>query len=516
MSGTERKKYKYSEAPLWELQRAYYEQQGLRAWNNDQVPQFITSNPMIGASYAELIFGLLQDRAGQGETTDTVTIVELGAGAGRLAYHVIQQLEELRAYAGAELPPYRYVMTDLALKNVEGWLRHPALIPFIERGLLDAATFDAQYDTEIKLLSSGETISAGSLAQPLVIVANYFFDGIPQELLYIGEGNIYECDVVVEMPEKAETLLPSEAIERMKLSYEHRRAPAYEDERYPYHDTIALYREELEDSHILFPEVGLRCLERLERLSRSGYLLVTADKGDHELDNWRFAEPPQLIFHGSFSLTANFHAFQHVLEQRGAESFFPAHHYKNINVACFLMLESPVRYVNTRLAYRRGVGRFGPDDFFSLKLWADREIEAMHLQQILAFWRLGGYDAEWFIQCAKRISTLLPDATDEEKLDIRSGIMTMWNSFYIMPQRYDLALDAGLILFEMDLYAEAKSMLETSVRTDDDQPVSTVYFCLAICCLELGVEDEARHYLQEALAQEPDHEEALALLQALE
>lgn len=514
MAATDSQKYRFSEAPLWELQRAYYEQLGLKAWNNDQVPQYITSNPMIGAAYAELIFGFLQDRAAQGELEEAVTLVELGAGAGRLAYHVLHELSLLRAYAQVALPPLRYVMTDLALKNVEGWRGHPALAPYIAEGTLDFATFDAECDTELKLLVSGEKIQPGQLRQPLLVVANYFFDAIPQELIYIGEGLVYDCDVVVGETDPEPGLTVSEQLKRMTLSYEHRRAPRFEEDEYPYRDVIELYRRELEDSHVLFPEIGLRCLERLGQLSRSGFAMITADKGDHRLDNWRFAEPPQLVHHGSISLTANYHAIQYVFESRGAEALFTDHHYNNINVACILMLESPKRYLNTRLAYRKSVARFGPDDFFSLKLWADREIEKMRLQQILAFWRLGGYDAEWFIQTAKRISSLLEGANDEEKLDLRAGIMRMWTSFYIMPQRYDLALDAGLILFEMDMYADAKLLLDASAQSDDD-PVSTVYFCLAICSLELEQEDEARKYLQRALKLEPDHEEALTLLEAL-
>lgn len=514
MAATENQKYRFSEAPLWELQRAYYEQLGLKAWNNDQVPQYITSNPMVGAVYAELIFGFLQDRAAQGEMEEAVTLVELGAGAGRLAYHVLHELTLLQNYAQVALPPLRYVMTDLALKNVEGWRAHPALAPFIEAGMLDFATFDAERDTELNLIVSGDKIVPGQLRQPLIVVANYFFDAIPQELIYIGEGRVYDCNVVVGEAAPEPGLTVSEQLKRLTLAYEYSLAPRFEDDRYPYRDAIALYQRELEDSHVLFPEIGLRCLERLGQLSQAGFAMITADKGDHRLDNWRFAEPPQLVHHGSISLTANYHAIQHVFEGRGAEALFTEHHYNNINVACLLMLESPKRYVNTRVAYRKSVAKFGPDDFFSLKLWVDREIDHLRLQQILAFWRLGGYDAEWFIQTAKRISSLLEGANDEEKLDLRDGILRMWTSFYRMPQRYDLALDAGLILFEMDMYADAKPLLDASAQFDDD-PVSTVYFCLAICSLEMEREDEARTYLQRALTLEPDHEEALALLKAL-
>ena len=62
MTGNNKQRYRFSEAPIWNIQRKYYEEEGTKAWNNDQVPQYITSNPMIAAAYAEMIFGFLQDR----------------------------------------------------------------------------------------------------------------------------------------------------------------------------------------------------------------------------------------------------------------------------------------------------------------------------------------------------------------------------------------------------------------------------------------------------------------------
>lgn len=471
---------------------------------------------MIGTSYAEMIFGFLQDRASMGHLSEPVLIAELGAGAGRLAYHVLVELCKLRDYAGISLPPFRYIMTDLAMNNVLAWKDHPALQSFIAEGLLDFARFDAVNDTELNLVVSETTVRAGELEQPLIIIANYFFDGIPQELIYVGNGEIYEADVFVEYPENMASLKPSEALDKISLRYEHRRTPEYEQENYPYRDVIAIYQEQLEDSHILFPVAGLNCLERLNQLSQSGFLLITADKGDHLIDNWKFAEPPELILHGSFSLTANYHAIQYVLEQKGATTLFPPHYYRNINVGCIINMDTPNVYFNTRLAYRRFIERFGPDDFFSLKEWVDKKIDTMELQQILSFWRLGGYDAEFFIQSAKQISSLLPEANEEELQDISRGIEIMWSSYYVMEQRYDLALDAGLILFEMDMYEDSKRFLEISIHTDEEEIVSTVYYCLAVCCFELELDEDGLYYTKKLLELEPDHEEALALVKGFE
>ncbi|MCR8642921.1 tetratricopeptide repeat protein [Paenibacillus sp. N1-5-1-14] len=516
MTFNDQEVYRYSEAPIWNLQRKYYEEEGLKAWNNNQVPQFITCNPLIATAYAEMIFGFLQDRAYKGYSSEQVQIVELGAGAGRFAFHVLHELTRLIDDVGITLPPFRYIMTDLAMNNVVAWKKHPALQSYIEKGILDFARFDAVHDTELNLVVSGETVSKGDSQQPLVIVANYFFDGIPQELLYIGEGQIYETDVLVEYPKDRDTLKPSEILNQISLEYQYRRAAEYEQESYPYRDVIAIYQDQLEDSHILFPSSGLTCLERLNELSQEGYLLLTADKGDHLLDNWIFAEPPELIFHGSFSVTANYHAIQHVLEQSGALVLFPKQHYKNINIGCMINTNTPKEYLQTRLAYRRFIERFGPDEFFSLKEWVDPNIESMGLQQILSFWRLGGYDAEFFLHCSKQISSLLIDASDEEKQDISHGIQLMWSSFYEMEQQYGLTLEAGLVLFEMDMYEESKRYLEISIQEEEQDVVSTVYYCLAICCFELELEEDALNYTRQLVALEPDHEEAVALLQRFE
>lgn len=516
MTVENKKRYRFSEAPIWHINRKYYEEEGLKAWNNDQVPQYITCNPMIATAYAEMLFGFMQDRAGKEHYSEPILIVELGAGAGRFAFHVLHELCQLIDYAGISVPPFRYIMTDLAMNNVTAWRRHPALQSFIEKGILDFARYDAVQDTVLNLVVSGETINKGTLLQPLVIIGNYFFDSIPQELLYIGEGQIYEADVFVEYPEQMDTLKPSQLLNQISLQYEHRRAPEYEQESYPYRDVIAFYQEQLEDSHVLFPVEGLACLARLNELTQAGFLLLTADKGDHLIDNWKFAEPPELVFHGSFSLTANYHAMEQVYKQKGAITLFPPHHYKNINIGCMIHTDQPLGYVQTRLAYRRFIERFGPDEFFSMKEWVDRNIDSMELQPILSFWRLGGYDAEFFIQSTKRISSLLFDANDEELEDILRGIRIMWSTFYVMEQRYDLALEAGLLLFEMENYMESKRFLEISIQEDQEEIVSTVYYGLAICCFELELEDEGLHYTKKLLELEPDHEEALALVMGYE
>lgn len=309
--------------------------------------------------------------------------------------------------------------------------------------------------------------------------------------------------------------LEPEQLDQLTLHYELRRAPEYEQEAYPHREVISIYREELDHAYLLFPAVGVTCLERLNRLSQAGHVLITADKGEHILENLMMREPPELILHGSFSLTANYHAIQQIFGQRGTMVLFPPHHYRNINVGCILYVDKPKDYLHMRLAYRRCIERFGPDEFYSMKTWVDRNIDSMGLQQLLSFWRLGRYDAEFFIQSTERIASLLPEASDEEKQDLLRGIQLMWSSYYVMEQRYDLALDAGLLLLEMNRFKSSKYYLEISIHEKQDETAPIVLYCLAICCFELELFEEAKRHMQKFLELEPDHQEALALMSQL-
>jgi tetratricopeptide (TPR) repeat protein len=505
--------YRFSQAPIWELQRKYFEEQGIKAWQNEEVPQYISSNPIMAKAYAEMIYGFLRDRARLGFAEETVYILELGAGSGRLAYHILGALEELKAFAGMEIPPYCYIMSDLPVKNIEYWQHHQSLLRYVDQGCLDFTQFDAEHDTELHLTMSRLNIRIGDLRQPLLLVANYFFDSIPQELLYVDESKIYECGVSFQIPDGSDAVGPAELLESLTPEYHYRRAEEYEKASYVFHDLMELYRLGLEDSHFLFPFIGLRCLQRLRELSREGFVLISADKGDHRLEHWAYREAPKLIHHGSFSLTANYHAFQHVFEQEGAESWFTAHHYNHINVGCILMLQDPGKYADTRLAYRRFVEQFGPDDFFSLKMWLLDHVDSMKLDQFLSFWRLSGYDAQLYLQSAKRLMALLPDSDEEEMQDIRRGIHHMWEGYYPMEEKEDLAFDAGMVLYHMEMFEDALLFFQRSLQAYDGH--TAVFYNMAICHYELGADEQAKEYAKQTLLMEPEHEGALALLDLL-
>ncbi len=80
----------------------------------------------------------------------------------------------------------RYVMTDIAEKNRIFWRRHRLLEPFFREGILDTAHFHHEGSDALVLEGNGETMRG--FKNPPIVIANYFFDTIPQSLYRLGDG----------------------------------------------------------------------------------------------------------------------------------------------------------------------------------------------------------------------------------------------------------------------------------------------------------------------------------------
>jgi len=87
---------------------------------------------------------------------------------------------------------FHYVMTDLADKSIGYWKRNGYFDRFVNEGLLEFARFDASRDHSLTLQPSGTVISANSLANPLIVIANYILDSLPGDAFRVHNGDLQE------------------------------------------------------------------------------------------------------------------------------------------------------------------------------------------------------------------------------------------------------------------------------------------------------------------------------------
>ncbi len=215
------------ESHLWKLMMSFYDRKGPESWSQGIVPHFITCNAFIGRSYAKVLHGFIKDCLAPGaqmaiDTNETLYIIELGAGSGKFSFYMLKALEELQAVSEFPLRKFVYVMTDFTEANFKFWRQQPSLAPYFERGILDAAIFDAVSDTEIKLWRSGEVLKPHSVKNPLCIVANYLFDTLYHDIFQVQGGTLMEG--LISVGSKAESepdpLEPS-IIQRLDNHYQY-------------------------------------------------------------------------------------------------------------------------------------------------------------------------------------------------------------------------------------------------------------------------------------------------------
>jgi hypothetical protein len=503
----------FSESMLWALQRQYFEEMGMDAWRLGEVPHYVTSNPRHAEAYGGMIIALYKDyraQSGPDAVLEPMRILELGGGSGRMAFYILRRLEDLCASEGISLDAFRYILTDFTQRNLDFWRMHPRFQPYFESGLLDIGLLDAVRPAAVALQVSGAVVGVEPWAAPLVVVANYLFDSIPQELLYIAEGKCQRVAVSLEIEGERGTMPPQELLASVALRYAiaDEGLPALDEA--PFQGIIAEYHAQVERSYTLFPVLGIQCIAALRRWSQRGLMLLTADKGAHELGGVLSQHPPSFAAHGSISMNVNYHVLHTYCAQTGGLHFFPDHGYTSINTGCMLFLENATHYRATIAASSKCLGDTGPDTYFTLYKCVRANLEHMQLRDLLAALRLGLHDSHQLAIYIVRIAALVAEATPREVSDLLRVMQRCWENYFPLAEDRDLATTLGSICYAVDAYEWA--LYYFSQSTDIYGGYTGTFYNMAVCYHMLGDADNAAWLLAKVVAHDPENAAAQQLL----
>ncbi len=508
-----------SESLLWQLQRKFFDVQGVRAWTEGQVPHYITSNGWIADSYAKVVLGWLRDCSGTTspqrgsfaplDLRHPVYIVELGCGAGRFGYLFLNRFLDLLGRSPLSHVPVRYVLTDFTENNLDHLRNHPDLQSFVESGVLDFARYDAGEDFEIRLTCSGEVLSPQTLRNPLIVLANYVFDGIPQDVFSVHDGKFFECLATLAAPEGEIDLEDSGMLGRIVVSWEECPAPAdyYGD---PELDRILQeYVASLDDTTFLFPCAAIRGARQLARLSDNRLLLLSGDKGFSREELLTGRSEPGLAVHGSFSMMVNYHAFGRWFVHQGGDFLSTTHLYSSLSIVAGLFGTPPGGLLETRLAFDDAIERLGPDDFFDLKKSVERGYEELPLEELLTWLRLSGWDSNILLGCFPALMKQVGTAPDLLRVEVYHAVHEIWRVYFPIRESLDLPFHLGVLLTEIQCYEDALSFFRQSVALYGSNPATV--FNVGLCLFHLGDTEAALAHAEQAIEGAPDFEPAQTL-----
>lgn len=392
-----------SQSIIWEMQRRYFLQNGIRAWQDDVVPHQISCSPYMARAYAQVIQGYVSDCLTAAEDEhisldfdQPLYIIELGAGSGRLSHHLLHQLDQHYVNFSADLLSLKFVLTDFVPETINFWQNHPQLRPWVDRGLLDFALFDAIDPQPLQLIESGRWLKPKQSDNPLIILANYFFDSIPQDSFVIRGDDLFENRLTISSQLDSPHLENPAVWEHLQLHYE---AAPIKTPPYPHkidREILHNYAANLEDTVLSFPNVGTACLRYWQQFSSGRALWLTSDRGYTLAESLIRQDDPLPNLHGSFSLMVNYHALGSAVLQAGGAVLHAPHYQDNMQTLAFITGENAHNCAETTAAFDQAIVQQGPDDFFAFQKRIEAQFAELALSEMLSFIRLSVFDGELF------------------------------------------------------------------------------------------------------------------------
>src|SRR5262249_3465633 len=141
--------------------------------------------------------------------------------------------------------------------------------------------------------------ASGASPGPLVLIANYVFDSLPQDALVVQDGQILEALLTTkalptnttpavaaqEGGEDHQAVPPVDRLSQLQLSYRNVPVSTTRYQEPHWNDILELYRGRLPAATILFPTAALETLGGFAGFTDGRMLVLAADKGYvHESD----------------------------------------------------------------------------------------------------------------------------------------------------------------------------------------------------------------------------------------
>ena len=501
-----------SQSMLWNLQTDFFANQGPEAWIKGIVPQYITTNPYIATLYAKTIFGYCRDYVTRTDIdkNSTIYIMELASGVGRFTYTFLKRFLHIVENSALKGLKFKYIVTDFSEKNIEYWQNHSFLKPYFDSGILDCATFDIGQDEQIQLRNSGEILSKGNLKNPLILIANYTFDSLPQDTFYINKGEIFEGLITITSAEGEVDPMDKSILAGLDYYYTDKKIQGddyYEDK--DFNDVLLYYKDRLQDTAFSLPIMGLRCISRLKKVFNDDIILISADKGYKNEESMLKNAHPFLSKHGCISMTVNFHAMEQYFKNIGGKAIHSIYEHENINMSLFLLSKSSHDFIETAMAYNDIIESTGPDDFYIIKRAVVPLSESLDTKALLTFLRFTVWDARTF----QEIYNIILERIDTEENfpleELVSAINKVWEHYFPIGEEGDLAYYAGSLFSYIGYDSEALRFFEYSYELYGAS--AEIYYGIALSSCNLGQIEKALEYIEKSLALDPTFEESRTL-----
>jgi tetratricopeptide (TPR) repeat protein len=304
---------------------------------------------------------------------------------------------------------------------------------------------------------------------------------------------------LISEQEREPGLFEAEFLERLRIVTSY--SPVSDD----YYDDPGLnailrtYRQRLAGTSFLLPIGAIRSIRNLLALSSGNLLLLAADKGYTDESQLRDRDP-SLDVQGSLSMqgmAVNLHAIQRYFQGLGGEALHTSGWNTTLVVSAFLARDPPLDHPETRAAFLEDVARLSPYHYYLLASGIRKERDAPSLERILAVLRLSHWDPQLILWFAPAMREQVKLAPRQIKREVEQAMERVWDHYYSMGEKEDLAFEIATILQKMNRPGEALRYYQRSRLLSGEHQATA--FNMALCHHELEQLEEAIRYMSLAL-----------------
>ena len=457
-----------SECLLWRLREDFYDKKGVSAW--EQIPYYPTSNPFIGEAYAELVIAFLLDYRAHLNRDEPVYIIEMAAGTGCFSFYMLKALMAKLAYFGdLRALKVRYVMTDFTESNIKFWEGHEKLQAFRDAGVLDFTVWRPEDEDTLFLRTSRTRLCAETVKNPVIAIANYFFDSIRQDGFRIMDGKVQEVRFTFYRDKEAMQAGDSVTLEQLKM---HESYVDAGDSYYPDHRLNAIlnyYRDVFDKAAILFPLGAFDCIRNLQSLSGNNLMLLSSDKGFTTTEHIEAYEGYAYTLHDSvFSYMVNYHAISRYFVNQGGHTFSTTDDTHYLHTTMNTLLRTPCELENSRYYFQEKVRKQNLINYLyeceDLLQAETGDPSKPMLGSYLAFIRISNFDPIAFCLCGDKILHSLEGSDNQQKAALLEILDKVRENIYTVQRDYNVYSYLGRIYYDLNCIDESLEALRQSVK----------------------------------------------------
>ena len=503
-----------SKSIIYKLQRDFFAKKGINAWVNS-VPYYITSNVFIANIYAQLISHYLFDCHNQKtlQEEQPIYILELGAGHGKLGFHILPRLFEALNNLNLEHLKICYVLSDFSQNIIDYWMSQPQWQKFIKTNKVDLGIFNAEKPQDnIYLNISKNIISKENIKNPVIAISNYLYDTIIQDAFKIKNNQLFEGQACVKIPSDIDDN-DEDLLNKLIISFDY--IPV-KDEYYkdPLLNQILIeYKEKFKNTKLLFPIGAYQCINNLRAISNNRLFHITGDDGISSLSKLENQKNPHIRFHSSFSMKVNFHAISRYFQLKKGDYLF-----KNIDegflISLFLMDQKINNLPLTKHAFDSYANKFDAKDFLKIKNKLIDCSNEFDINIFISYMNLTHWDLDCFWGVITGQLENPQEISDYNKEVIRKGAKKLEENFYFIPNDRDYLLDIGRLYHLICDYDKAIDYYYKSIDYYGEQ--WAVYFNIALSYYQKNELKKSLEFFKKALKFEKESEITLEWIKEIE